>query len=656
MTTSRARSKNEFILPGPLHAGFTIGVKLCSRKKNSPFFDRMASGRGGRRGGRRGESAEADSADKKRRLNKQSMRDVRVLFRYLQPYRWRFVAGLVMLFLSGVTSLSFPYAIGQLVDKALKGTGTGPLGSIDTLALLLLGAIVLQSLFSFLRVTLFVQVAERSLADLRQDLYARLVALPMSFFANRRVGELTSRMSSDISLIQDTLTFTLAELVRGLLIFIIGVGALLFLSPELTLVMLSTFPIMVVLAVVFGRYIRKVGRDAQDRLADTNVVLEETLQGIQSVKAFANEWHELARYRTNLRAMVRIALKGAMARGLFTGFIILMLLSAIVLLLWYGAGQVQRGEITVGDLTSFIVYAFFVGGALGGFSEFWSQIQKTLGATERVRELLQEPTETVPLTPPTTTADRLAGKVELNDVRFTYPSRPEVEVLKGLSFTVEPGQRVALVGSSGAGKSTVISLLLRFYDPSSGELRFDGKAAADYPLAELRSQMALVPQDVLLFGGTIRENIAYGKLGATDAEIEDAARKANAHDFIAAFPEGYQTVVGERGVKLSGGQRQRVAIARAVLADPAILLLDEATSSLDSESERLVQQALDQLMEGRTSLIIAHRLSTIRNADRILVLHNGLLAETGTHDELMQQPDGLYRMLATLQFDSQPVG
>jgi ATP-binding cassette subfamily B protein len=394
--------------------------------------------------------------------------------------------------------------------------------------------------------------------------------------------------------------------------------------------------------------LRRNAKEAQDCLADSNVIVEETLQGIASVKAFTNEGYEEGRYARGLNAFLAVVLRGAKFRGAFVSFIVFALFGAIVLVLWYGARLVQAGSMSVGDLTSFMMYTLFVGGAMGSFAELYSQIQRTLGASQRVRELLGEEPEPAG---PGAVVPRVRGQVEFEHVGFSYPSRKEVQVLRDVCLSVEPGQRVALVGPSGAGKSTATALLLRFYEPDVGRILIDGREAREYGLHELRSQMAIVPQDVLLFGGTILENIAYGRPGASEAEVIEAARQANAHDFIASFPEGYQTRVGERGIQLSGGQRQRVAIARALLRDPAILILDEATSSLDSESESLVLQALDRLMRGRTSLIIAHRLSTVRSADRIVVLKEGSTVEVGTHAELVARPDGVYRNLSRLQLD-----
>ena len=380
--------------------------------------------------------------------------------------------------------------------------------------------------------------------------------------------------------------------------------------------------------------------------------MEETLQGIVNVKAFTNERYELGRYQDGLAQFLTITLRGARLRASFIVFIVFALFGSIVLVLWSGARLLQAGEITFGQLTRFILYTTFVAGAMGQFAELYSQLQKAVGATQRVRELLRETGEVeVSLTnSKTAIMPRLKGEVRLEGVHFTYPSRAGVEVLHCIDLAAAAGQRIALVGPSGAGKSTLISLLLRLYEPSAGRLVIDGRDARDYPLAALRGQMSMVPQEVLLFGGSIAENIAYGKPGATHAEIEHAARQANAHDFIQSFPQRYETLVGDRGIKLSGGQRQRVAIARAILRDPAILILDEATSSLDSESERLIQEALEKLMQGRTSFIIAHRLATVRHADRIVVLADGRVAESGTHEELNAIEGGVYRRLASLQF------
>ncbi|MGZ5247685.1 MAG: ABC transporter ATP-binding protein, partial [Flavitalea sp.] len=420
---------------------------------------------------------------------------------------------------------------------------------------------------------------------------------------------------------------------------------------KLTLLMLAVVPVIVIIGVVFGKRIRKMSRRTQDELADSNIIVQESFQGINNVKSFSNEWYEIKRYEKSLTGVVAAAIANGKFRGMFVSFLLMSVFGAIVFVVWYGTGLMKEGVLSFGDLTAFVVYTAFVGGSMAGFADLYSQLQKTLGATQRVREILRSETEPIEaVQQKVDPAYRIHGAVSFNNVSFHYPSRPETSVLKNISLSIEPGQQVALVGPSGAGKSTLASLLLRFYDATGGSILFDGKSSSEIPLSQLRQQMALVPQDILLFGGTIRENIAYGNTDASDEEIIEAARKAHAHEFISTFPEGYQTVVGERGIKLSGGQRQRIAIARAILKDPVILILDEATSSLDSASEALVQDALDNLMRGRTSFIIAHRLSTIRNADQIYVLDKGEIKESGSHEGLMKIDDGLYRSLNKLQF------
>jgi ABC-type multidrug transport system fused ATPase/permease subunit len=476
----------------------------------------------------------------------------------------------------------------------------------------------------------------------------------MTFFSQRRVGELNSRISADLAQIQDSITGTIAELLRQIIVFIGGVIALSLVSGKLTLMMLSIFPVLVIVAVVFGKFIRTLSKKAQDKLAESNVVVEETLQGIANVKAFVNESYETNRYANSVDQVVLLALKGAKYRGAFASFIIFCLFGSIVAVVWYGSSLVQIGEITVGQLTSFILYSTFVGAAMGSFAELYAQLQKIVGASERVVELLNESNEDLPLLKDAHQIDKkIVGAVRFEKLSFNYPSRKEIKVLNEISFEAKVGERVAIVGPSGAGKSTIASMILRFYEPDSGVLLFDNQPSTSYSLTDIRNQVAIVPQDVLLFGGSIEENIAYGKINATKEEIKLAAQRANADSFIQGFPEGYQTIVGERGVKLSGGQRQRIAIARALLKNPAILILDEATSSLDSESERLVQEALEELMKGRTSIIIAHRLSTIREADRIVVIEHGGVIENGSHEELMQTEGGLYKYLSQLQTEKQ---
>ena len=595
---------------------------------------------------------EGQDTENKAKLTRESLNEALQMFAYIRPYRGKFIIGLGFLVLSGITTMAFPYLLKQLIDsaEALKNglAATDP----GTIALQIGGILLIQMLFSYMRIYLFSTVGENAVAAMRKDVFQRMITMPMDFFSQRRVGELSSRISADLSQIQDAVTVLLAEVLRGLLTLLIGLGLILYISSELTLLMLSVVPVVVITGVLFGKRIRKLSRETQDKLADSNTIVHETLQGISNVKAFSNEWFELKRYGKSLEAVVKIAVKNGRFRGLFVSFLLLSVFGAMVLVVWYGAGLMQQGELSFGDLTAFVVYTAFVGGSMAGFADLYSQLQRTVGATQRVREILRAEPEDVRETVREIPREyRIKGQVRFENVSFHYPSRPSINVIQNISLEAMPGEQIALVGPSGAGKSTLANLLLRFYDPSSGAIYFDDQPATSIPLSVLRDQMALVPQDVLLFGGTIRENIEYGKPGASEQEIIRAAEAANAHEFIEHFPEGYDTIVGERGVKLSGGQRQRIAIARAMLKDPAILILDEATSSLDSASESLVQEALNTLMKNRTSFIIAHRLSTIRNASQIIVLEKGKIRESGSHAELIGLENGLYQQLSRLQFE-----
>jgi len=584
----------------------------------------------------------------KSKITATSLNKATIIFKYAGKHQWKFYVGLFFLLLTGATALAFPKLMGMLID-CVKNKNNDQANQI---ALGLIVILFLQSFCSFFRLSLFVNFTENTLANLRLSLYTNLVKLPMTFFSQKRVGELNSRISADITQIQDTLTSTIAEFLRQFILIIGGVILLATESFKLTLLMLAVVPLVAVAAVIFGRFIRKYSKQVQDQVAESQVIVEETMQGISIVKAFANEWYEVARYKGKISEVVKLAIKGGKYRGYFASFIIFCLFGAIVAVVWYGVRLSIAGEMSVGQLISFVLYSTFVGASFGGIAELYAQIQKAIGATERVFELLEETPEKIDATQNGEPLEKIKGNVSFKNVAFSYPSRKEVQVLKDVNFTAEFGQKIAIVGPSGAGKSTISSLLLRFYDIESGEITVDGKNIYDYDLENLRGNMSIVPQDVILFGGTIKENIAYGKPDATDEEIMLAAKQANALNFVEGFPEKFETVVGERGVKLSGGQRQRIAIARALLKNPSILILDEATSSLDSESEKLVQEALEVLMEGRTSIIIAHRLSTIRNADKILVLDNGKITEEGTHQELINLENGTYKNLSNLQFNN----
>jgi ABC-type multidrug transport system fused ATPase/permease subunit len=584
----------------------------------------------------------------KSKVTASSLNKAILIFKYAGNHKWKFYVGLFFLLLTSATALAFPKLMGMLVDCVTNKS----VSQANNIALGLMAILSLQAVFSFFRLSLFVNFTENTLANLRFALYQNLIKLPMNFYSQKRVGELNSRISADISQLQDTLTSTIAEFLRQFILIIGGFIILATISPKLTLMMLSIVPIVAVAAVIFGRFIRKYGKKTQDKVAESQVIVEETLQGITNVKAFANEWYEIERYKTKINEIVQIAIKGGQYRGYFASFIILCLFGCVVGVVWYGITLTINGEVDgIGDLISFVLYTSFIGASFGGIAELYSQIQKAIGSTERIFELLDEVPENINSSS-NVAIEKIKGEVTFQNVAFSYPSRKEIQVLKNVSFKADFGQKIAIVGPSGAGKSTISSLLLRFYDIESGSILIDNKNIYDYDLETLRGNMSIVPQDVILFGGTIRENIAYGKPNATEEEISKAAKQANALTFIESFPEKMETIVGERGIKLSGGQRQRIAIARALLKNPSILILDEATSSLDSESEKLVQEALEILMQGRTSIIIAHRLSTIRNADQILVLDNGVISEQGTHQELITLENGMYKNLSNLQFSN----
>ena len=594
----------------------------------------------------------------KPKVNKESLKRSLRIFRYVLPYRAKFIVGMVMLLLSSSTFMAFPWVAGKLVDAANHKTVALPGGvglSIDRIALLLFLVIVCQGFFSFGRIWFFTQVSEYTVRDIRQALYAKFVQLPIPFFEQNRVGAITSRITSDVAQIQDTFSLTLAELFRQVFTLLGGITFIMLVSVKLSLFMLVTFPPIVLAAGLFGRKIRALAKTTQTELAHTNTIVEETLQAINSVKAFTNEQFEIGRYRVSLGKVVRAALQSNLYRGGFVSFVIIGLFGGIILVLWRGATLVYTpgpGHLEVGQLVSFIIYTTFIGASVAGLGEMYGKVQSTLGASERILEILDETPEPTYIEPAVGLVPaHIRGDIRYEHVAFRYPTRPDIAVLKDINFHIAAGEKIALVGPSGAGKSTIAGLLMQFYPLSGGRIVVDGHDVDAYDLTALRRHIGIVPQETLLFGGTIRENIAYGKPGASDAEIIEAAQRANAWQFIQAFPEALDTVVGDRGIKLSGGQRQRVAIARAILKNPAILILDEATSSLDSESEKLVQGALDELMEHRTSLIIAHRLSTIRKVDKILVIDGGRIVEAGTHEELSEREGGLYANLLRLQFE-----
>ncbi len=585
----------------------------------------------------------------KKLWDRAAWRDAAFFLRYLKPHANVFIPALIALALTATLTLLFVQMLASLAGKGLSGA-KGPewMAEVNDSVWVLVALVAAQSTVAFFRISLFAKAAERALAALRLSVYSHIIRLPMTILSKHRVGELGSRLANDVESMRDTLVVTIPMLIRHSVILLGCLGFLFSISVKLALVMIGTIPVALVLIALFGAKIRKLVRKTQDHLAASQVIVEESLQSIVSVKAFANEGYESTRYKGKLDEFLNLAIRAAAPRAAFIAFIIFSFSVALIAVTWVALRMLESGEIQTDALMQFGGASAMMAASFAQFPELITQLQRTLGATDNVREILSESMEPQD---ESVQMRRFKGEIEVQDVSFAYPTRPDAVVLREFGFKAEAGQRIALVGPSGSGKTTTVSLLFRFYEPTSGSIRIDGQETRDMPLTLLRKNLALVPQEVLLFGGSIRENIAYGKPGASDAEIQEAARQANAHLFIEKLPEGYETQVGERGTQLSGGQRQRIAIARAILADPAILILDEATSSLDAESERLVQDALDKLMENRTSIIIAHRLSTVRRCDQILVLSGGTIVERGTHDELLAKSGSLYGTLARLQLE-----
>ena len=588
------------------------------------------------------------------KITKSSIKKAKGIFTYLKPYAGIYFIGWIFLVLSTSAGLVFPYLMGKLLGAGAatsnmsEAIGLIDMSNINNVAIALFVLFGFQSLFSFIRVVLFNNVTENALRDLRNDAFSKLVYMPMDFFNRNKVGELTSRLSSDITQIQETLRTTIAEFFRQIIIVVGGILFLFFISWKLALIMLGTVPVMAIIAVIFGRYIRRLSKEAQDYVAESNSIVEEALTGIANVKAFTNELFIFSNYKKSTQQTRDLNVRSGIWRGLFVSFIIFCLFGAIVFIVWRGLLMTQGAhpELNREGFYQFVLFTIMMGASVGSLPDLYASVQKAIGSTENLMDIIHQETELQ--TNKGSRKDKLTGGIQFKQVRFSYPQRSDVEVLKEVSFEVKENQTLALVGQSGSGKSTISNLLLQFYTLNHGEISFDGIPANEMDLNALRDQMAIVPQEVILFSGSIRENILFGNPAATEEQIIEAAKQANAWEFIDAFPKKLETEVGDRGIQLSGGQKQRIAIARALLKNPTILILDEATSALDSESERLVQDALDKLMKGRTSIVIAHRLSTIRNADQILVLQSGKVEESGTHQSLMELK-GLYADYVGLQ-------
>ena len=591
---------------------------------------------------------------KRPKLNKDSIRKAKGIFQYLRPYALLYFVGWLFLVLSTTAGLIFPYLMGKLLGSTVSPsdvaapTGLLTLTSVTSVATALFILFGVQALFSFFRVVIFNNVTENSLRDLRNDAFSKMVFMPMDFFNTNKVGELTSRVSSDITQIQETLRTTIAEFFRQIVIIVGGISFLFFISWKLALIMLATVPVMALIAVFFGRYIRRLSKEAQNFSANSNAIVEEALTGIANVKAFTNEYFNINRFRKNTQEMRDLNVRSGVWRGLFVSFIIFCLFGAIVFIVWQGLLMTQGAhpELSKEGFYQFVLFTIMMGASVGSLPDLYANIQKAIGATENLMDIVNGQSELD--LHPGTKKNKITGEIEFKDVKFSYPQRNDMEVLKSVSFNIQPNQTFAIVGASGSGKTTITNLLLGFYKSDVGQVLVDGVSVNEYDLNHLRENMAIVPQEVMLFSGTIQENIRFGQTDATDEQVVLAAQQANAWEFIESFPDGMQTEVGDRGIQLSGGQKQRVAIARALLKNPSILILDEATSALDSESEKLVQDALQNLMKNRTSLVIAHRLATIRKVDKILVMQNGAIVETGTHQELMQLK-GNYANLVSLQ-------
>jgi subfamily B ATP-binding cassette protein MsbA len=565
----------------------------------------------------------------------------------VRPYRRGLALAVVALLLSAAIGLAFPQVVRYLLDAAFLRQDRALL---DRIALLLIGLFVIQAFLNYVQTYYLSATGERAVAGLRRELFEKLLTMPPGFFAERRTGELTSRLTADIGLLQSVMSHQIAEFSRQLLALVGGVVLLTLMQPRLTFTAIGVVPLVVGSGFYFGRRLKRMTTGVQDRVAEATAVAEEALSQIRTVQSFVQEPAERERYGARVLASVKAALVRAEVRGLFFGILTFTTFGGIVIVLWQGGLLVLDGKLSPGALVSFLLYTVFIAAAIGALASFFSSYQEAVGAAERVFELLETVSPIADPPVPRELPRPVRGAVALERVSFRYLADPSAPwTLREIDLSVRPGEVVALVGPSGAGKTTLVSLLPRFWDVAEGRVLLDGIDIRDLRLADLRGAIGIVPQEPALFSGTVRENIAYARPGATVADVEAAARAAHAHEFVDRLPQGYDTLVGERGVKLSGGQRQRIAIARALLKNPAVLVLDEATSSLDNESERLIEDAMERLLVGRTTLIIAHRLSTVRRADRLIVMDHGRIVEEGSHTALLAR-GGLYARLYQHQF------
>jgi ATP-binding cassette, subfamily B, bacterial len=585
-----------------------------------------------------------------KKITKSQIQSAKRILSYIKPYMGYFIAAMILLVLGSLIFMGLMGLPGEMANTAV-GEPRFNLGlTVSDYGWVFFVLLIFQGMMSYLRTIFFAEVSERGMADLRKDLYNKIMTQPVYFFEERRVGELISRITADVEKLQSVFSITLAEFIRQLVILVCGIIVIIWWTRKLSMIMLLTFPVIVILAMFFGRYIRRLSKQRQDELANTNTIVEETFQSFYIVKSFANEWFEAKRYGKAMDHIVDISLKFGKVKGLFFAFIISILFGAIFYILWQGALLVEKEEMKSGDLFSFIIYTGVLGGAIASFGNLYTEILSAFAATERISDILAQDSE-VRLEDHNLPSQKVSGHIQYKNIAFSYPSRPDIQVLKDINIDINAGQKIALVGQSGSGKSTIVQLLMSFYEPQTGSITIDYQEIKSLNKTLLRRNIGIVPQEIILFGGSIKENIKYGKPDASDQEILRAAQLSNSWEFIESFPEQMETIVGDRGIKLSGGQRQRIAIARAILKDPKILILDEATSSLDAESEKLVQEALDHLMKDRTTIIIAHRLATIRDVDCIYVIDDGRIIEKGNHDQLIQLESGSYSALARLQFE-----